>query len=69
MKYNLECAAIKRYGDFSLDSSNPAQELFIENRIYDIEKINISGLMSNHIIIIGFQDNIQKLIKYEHVRM
>lgn len=36
---------------------------FIESRIFDLAKTSISEFVSNHIIIVGYQDNLGKLLK------
>jgi hypothetical protein len=60
----LEVEIVKRYGRLEAnEEEHDHNEVFIENRIFDIEKNNISEIISNHILILGHQDNMNTLIK------
>jgi hypothetical protein len=60
--------AQKRYGYNNEDKDacenrRKTIENFIESRIFDLAKINIGEFISGHIVLIGYQDNMAKLIK------
>lgn len=67
--------AQRRYGynqDYRDMQDNRRKNLenFIESRIFDLAKINIGEFISDHIVLIGYQDNMAKLIKliFNHFR-
>jgi hypothetical protein len=60
---SLEGETLRRYGRLEANEEEADHsEVFIENRIFDIEKNNISEIISNHVLILGYQDNMNKLI-------
>jgi voltage-gated potassium channel len=64
----LKTQSFKRYASKSdLDLINEEHgthlENFYENRMFDIEKVNMEPNISHHILIFGYEDNLTKLLK------
>jgi hypothetical protein len=63
LAHQLEAISIQRYNNEAANFDNKKLEFIIDHRIFNVEKTNLANFFENHILIIGYQDNLSKLLK------